>query len=396
MLFHFDFLNAKGIYNLHVDVLAFFEKSITRRRYVDELFTVSLKNVITDSNTLDAKFKSVFIELNKPGINKQFVYNTLVNNNNVIQLLSNTGYTLISFPSPAYDLLLGKISALYLFLWSSTITTNTCTANYGSLTQHYIDHDTSNLLRTRRICPFCGLRRLENPRDKRNEYDHYLDKATYPYLAVNFINLVPMCDTCNHRPNKGTKNIIFNDVGGRQLVYYPYSPVDSFSVALSCTDLFMPSAKWTVTTNSIPINRGFTAWKTVFRIDKRYENHITDEYAFWIGSFAKYYKGDLPSNVADLKAKIASYVSDVLSAFDSDVGYFLHFEFWNYFAGIPDADLELIIDLMTAREIFVSTELDGSIENRLGILNRPNPKLAHACRVCPVCKSQSHCKTPTP
>ncbi len=354
MLFHFDFLNGKGIYNLHVDVLKFFERAKTRRSFGDALFTPELKNVIDGSNNLEGKFRSVFTELNRRVISKQFVYDTLVNNNNVVQLLTNTGYPLITFPSPAYDVLIDKISALYLFLWSSTIGTNICLANYGSVKQHYIDHDSTNLLRTRRLCPFCGLRKLENPKDKRNEYDHYLDKDSYPYLAVNFSNLVPMCDSCNHRPNKGTKCMIINDFGARRLAYYPYHPVESFSVNLSCSNLFMPNAKWTVNASSPTIDRGFIAWKNVFRIDARFENHITDEYTFWISSFAKYYDGDLPTNVNDLKTKIAAYVAEVLHTYDNTEGHFLHLGFWNFFVGIPNNDLELIIDLMVDRQIYAS------------------------------------------
>ena len=116
----------------------------------------------------------------------------------------------------------------------------------------------------------------------------------------------------------------------------------------------MPNAKWTVNASSPTIDRGFIAWKNVFRIDARFENHITDEYTFWISSFAKYYDGDLPTNVNDLKTKIAAYVAEVLHTYDNTEGHFLHLGFWNFFVGIPNNDLELIIDLMVDRQIYAS------------------------------------------
>lgn len=68
-------------------------------------------------------------------------------------------------------------------------------------------------------CPCCGYMPIES-RDSnyREPYDHYLPKSKYPFLSVNFKNLVPLCHKCNS-DRKGTKDPIENE--GK--AFYPFS-----------------------------------------------------------------------------------------------------------------------------------------------------------------------------
>jgi hypothetical protein len=57
------------------------------------------------------------------------------------------------------------------------------------------------------VCPYCNLGLIH--KDEIREflvahYDHFYDKATYPYLCLSFYNLVPVCHPCN-TPYKGIK-----------------------------------------------------------------------------------------------------------------------------------------------------------------------------------------------
>ena len=351
MLYSFEFVRDCGIYNLNRDVLDFFQASITATRYSAELMSIQLQNVVNDSTNLDSKFKAVFVELNKRDIDKSSVYNFLTNNNNIIQLLSNPEYKLLSLSSPAYDKIYFKIKDLFLFLWTSTISTQTCSNNYGSLSQHYMDHDTANSSR-RRICPFCGLFKLDDPNEKRNEYDHYLDKGTYPYLSLNFHNLVPMCGKCNKRPNKGTQNIIFDTKGNRRIAYYPYAAVSPFEIGVRCKNLFMPNEKWQLSCSAPSPDIGFKTWKTVFKIDFRYGNYIKSEYSFWLEGFTDYCKDNLPMTVTDFRDRIKSYINEVLRFVKNDLGYNLHLKFWDYICTVPDSDQQLIINWMDEKSKF--------------------------------------------
>lgn len=64
-----------------------------------------------------------------------------------------------------------------------------------------------------RTCPYCNRAytfNIYNAEGKRvrPEYDHFYDKATYPFLALSFYNLVPSCPICNHI--KGIKKLHVN------------------------------------------------------------------------------------------------------------------------------------------------------------------------------------------
>jgi hypothetical protein len=57
-----------------------------------------------------------------------------------------------------------------------------------------------------KTCPCCGLSPIESAETHyREDNDHYLSIADFPFAAVNFKNLVPLCGKCNKKC-KGTKN----------------------------------------------------------------------------------------------------------------------------------------------------------------------------------------------
>lgn len=51
------------------------------------------------------------------------------------------------------------------------------------------------------VCPYCNRQYIHtiDTADGRTrpQFDHFFDKATYPYLALSFYNLIPSCSICN-------------------------------------------------------------------------------------------------------------------------------------------------------------------------------------------------------
>lgn len=74
-------------------------------------------------------------------------------------------------------------------------------------------------------CHVCGDEPLVTMNESvRNAFDHYLAKQKYPFVSVNFKNLVPTCYKCNSL-YKNTKDVLF--YGKRRVsAFYPYSKSD--------------------------------------------------------------------------------------------------------------------------------------------------------------------------
>jgi hypothetical protein len=66
-----------------------------------------------------------------------------------------------------------------------------------------------------RTCFYCNKDFITNfDADKKVstfQLDHFFDKATYPYLALSFYNLIPSCPTCNSKKVKGELNTFEHD-----------------------------------------------------------------------------------------------------------------------------------------------------------------------------------------
>lgn len=64
------------------------------------------------------------------------------------------------------------------------------------------------------VCPYCNRQYIftivkqNGGKCIRPQFDHFYDKATYPYLSLSFYNLIPSCSICNHI--KGTDSIKIN------------------------------------------------------------------------------------------------------------------------------------------------------------------------------------------
>jgi hypothetical protein len=54
-----------------------------------------------------------------------------------------------------------------------------------------------------RICPYCNINytsiiKIKGEDKSRPELDHFLPKSVYPFFAVSYFNLIPVCHSCNH------------------------------------------------------------------------------------------------------------------------------------------------------------------------------------------------------
>lgn len=82
-----------------------------------------------------------------------------------------------------------------------------------------------------KVCPYCGSTSIAVCYKKdgtviKPPIDHFLPKGKYPFLAMNFFNLIPVCTTCNNAPAKGTMDPLAED-GKTLFLQHPYIFDDS-------------------------------------------------------------------------------------------------------------------------------------------------------------------------
>lgn len=91
---------------------------------------------------------------------------------------------------------------------------------FGSLDDYY-----KKLVGNDDVCHCCGIGTvLTNNNSHRDAFDHYLSKKKYPFVSVNFRNLIPICDACNslYKNQKDTLFYVENGIELRRKVFYPF------------------------------------------------------------------------------------------------------------------------------------------------------------------------------
>lgn len=77
-----------------------------------------------------------------------------------------------------------------------------------------------------RICPYCGRQFIyaveENGTTVKPQIDHFLPKRKYPFLALSFFNLIPVCNTCNMIGCKGDNDPLPPNNQRPFSLIYPY------------------------------------------------------------------------------------------------------------------------------------------------------------------------------
>ena len=163
-------------------------------------------------------------------------------------------------------------------LFTRVIHIKAVTSRIGEIDDHYDAFVTEN---DEGKCPYCGFGDIKGVHHtKREAYDHFLPKGTYPFNSVNFHNLAPMCHDCNSSyklkldPIKHIDPVTRKNNGGRRRAFYSYGNVNpgiNISVTIKTKDV----------TNLVPdqIELKLTApgradeveaWKDVFGIEERY------------------------------------------------------------------------------------------------------------------------------
>lgn len=133
-------------------------------------------------------------------------------------------------------------------------------------------------------CPACGMRSMHNwGEDITDQYDHYLAKDIYPFSAVNFKNLVPICSDCNMAQVKHNDDVLSHT--GK--VFYPFDtnhqPINfEISIAQNNVDS-LEKIEWQIDYSCAAGKEDeLTAWKAIYKIEDRHKKYLTGNIRSWV------------------------------------------------------------------------------------------------------------------
>jgi hypothetical protein len=192
------------------------------------------------------------------------------------------------------------IRTLFLKLYSNVLDGNIFREEMKlTLREHFDEFRQSNQAIT--LCPMCGITQLKTEHDDtRDQYDHYLPKALFPYSAVNFLNLVPTCKDCNLDVKK-EKDVLL--ISGNRKIFFPFarnhSGVDiSISIAHDLANI--SHVVWNVELVSRDgKDEEVESWNMIYEIDFRYKSFIKGRIRKWYEAYWKTIRTPMFSRLSD-------------------------------------------------------------------------------------------------
>ncbi len=277
-----------GIDKIYDVPLEFLTNAQLSKTCSDTLVPMWFKPVYNRCPGVNAKFEKLFKAFKRLNKAKQteiiLVYKSSRDIQKICSDKTNIYKGIDKYDKPIRE----PLKNLFEFLFNSTVGTAVFRANSGMhMDDHYELFQKKNIVH---VCPFCGLETYTEPKFRRAEYDHYLPISIYPWLGVNFNNLVPMGDHCNGKKND--TNIIYKEKAAlnRREVWYPYEWINH-SVILTCKKkptLADMSGEWEVTfkASAIKNQEKIKTWTDVFEIPLRFNEHIKRFHKGFIEDFA--------------------------------------------------------------------------------------------------------------
>jgi len=222
---------------------------------------------------------------------KEIVQQAYQNNNNIEGICRGACCPIKYEELP--DGIRDSIKSLYDNLWEPILGYARLVDSCGTVKQHFNDFRIQN---PHLVCPFCGLEGLLCEYDDgRDDYDHYIPKAQYPFNCVNFSNLIPMCHHCNSK-NKGQVDPVFTKdrPPARRILFYPFENNGSqtITIRIDASTIDLTGDDWDIEIDCEPLTIGnkVNAWNEIFRIKKRYQAPIRKTSSLLKGHAIKKFK----------------------------------------------------------------------------------------------------------
>jgi hypothetical protein len=354
MIYSYKHLPHK-IEGLNVEINYFFEKLFENdlEEYNDQILLkpdfvtlISSSGKIINYLTQLTKDYHQLKEIDKLTLQNAFKYNS------PIELLCNdpTCDSPIKFTAIQNEGFRKLLKDFLTDLWEDYPIIKAIEDNYGLVQDHFNDFIDNNHQKAF-VCPFCGLHKLKPSKAvNRDAYDHYIPKAFYPFISINYLNLFPICHECNSDEKKATDTLFIN--GTRRKVFYPYDTSyrsDQLSIVVEPQESYS-SFNFKTLLQDIKWNYKFTyegnsdqrleSWDEIFRIKGRYKENILQYQNEWFGQLTTKYKRELKKGTAffDFKDEVINDSKDEIHS--SPLGI-LRYIYFNFLFSISDFEDKL-------------------------------------------------------
>lgn len=205
-----------------------------------------------------------------------------------------------------------------------------------------------------KVCPFCGVSSLKpkTDRKRRNAYDHYIPKAKYPFVSINFKNLFPACHECNSDEKKEYDTPLKNSI--RQRVIFPFDnayTIDELTISIAPEEKFnavnlgtlLSDIDWnisfTLATGSIDV---YDVWDDIFKIKTRYKEYILEFEDTWFSDFVlNKYNEKVVSNILSFEDYKGELLKDSKALMIKDPLAILKYIYFSFIFAIPDIENKL-------------------------------------------------------
>lgn len=352
-----------GVEKLHEEVVYFMQMICDKKKWSDKFFHADFYEIVVkESPKLYKNFKTFFLEFRKlPAELKDELLNEFEAQNQILERCNDNIKVTKLWKGDECKKFAVATRILFKSMYEETLNSK-C---FGDFAGETIDEQYAKYRHKCEspMCPFCGLEDyvdLHPDLHVRDSYDHYLHRADYPFAAVNFRNLFPMCSTCNSGTKKA-KDILFEaDKVTRRRA--PYPPVDTFILKIEINDALGPEPDVNVLLDEAADGfkeEKFKTWLSVFSIKARYAGRINKKKQDWLfDALVKIQDGGLD---ADLQKKLEEARDEAIKSLEENLQSALHLKvpFLTYCA--------VNVDPLTAF-LHETPKFEKYIQNRAGSL----------------------------
>lgn len=265
----------------------------------DDCFVASFIPVLDASGETKTRFQKVFTEFNRLVVGHQEAFKNIYNNHlNYRNYFSNSNIEILR-PTEALKPLWKLVKELGGYLYTTTIGLvcyETAAVGTPSMDEHYECYKNDNNI----VCCFCGTEEMmeerliepeegaESDEEKqwRASYDHFLPKKHYPFLAVDFDNLIPCCQKCNEKA-KGELDVLEHETV-RTLAIFPYHPSEIVSLEATST-IFLENSdmRIDIVETADTLYEKADTWNRTFKVLTRVNKRLKRFNQSWLAPILK-------------------------------------------------------------------------------------------------------------